>query len=95
MQECHLSPGDTLALYTDGVTESVNDSGEEFGELRLVEALRRHRDQSPGAFVRHIIVLPEIGLSLTQYPLSPRVCSWFVFQKSRLDRPELGCPHCP
>ena len=55
MEECHLSPGDTLALYTDGVTESVNDSGEEFGERRLVEALRRHRDQGPGAFVRHII----------------------------------------
>lgn len=55
VEECQLSPGDTLALYTDGVTESVNDSGEEFGDLRLVDALRRYRDQSPGAYVRHII----------------------------------------
>lgn len=39
--ECHLSPGDTLALYTDGVTESFNDEGEEFGEERLIEALQR------------------------------------------------------
>ena len=38
-----LSPGDTLALYTDGITESFNDTGQEFGEERLVEALRRHR----------------------------------------------------
>ncbi|HEX7361007.1 MAG TPA: SpoIIE family protein phosphatase [Bryobacteraceae bacterium] len=38
-----LSPGDTLAIYTDGVTESFNSSGEEFGEERLVEALHRHR----------------------------------------------------
>jgi serine phosphatase RsbU (regulator of sigma subunit)/predicted enzyme related to lactoylglutathione lyase len=37
--ECQLSPGDTLALYTDGVTESFGVSGEEFGEQRLVEAL--------------------------------------------------------
>lgn len=43
--ECRLSPGDTLALYTDGMTESFNHAGEEFGEVRLIEALRRHREQ--------------------------------------------------
>ena len=43
LQECQLAPGDTLALYTDGITESFNPAEEEFGEQRLVEALRRHR----------------------------------------------------
>jgi len=42
MAECRLSAGDTLALYTDGVTESFNSAGEEFGEERLIEALRRN-----------------------------------------------------
>jgi serine phosphatase RsbU (regulator of sigma subunit) len=42
--ERNLSPGDTLALYTDGVTESVNPDGEEFGEERLIQALSVHRD---------------------------------------------------
>jgi serine phosphatase RsbU (regulator of sigma subunit) len=42
--ERQLFPGDTLALYTDGITESFNHAGEEFGEERLVAALRRHRD---------------------------------------------------
>jgi serine phosphatase RsbU (regulator of sigma subunit) len=42
MAECRLFAGDTLALYTDGVTESFNDAGEEFGEERLIEALRQH-----------------------------------------------------
>src|SRR5215469_6542550 len=42
--ERSLSPGDTVALYTDGVTESFNEAGEQFGESRLVEALRRHRN---------------------------------------------------
>jgi phosphoserine phosphatase RsbU/P len=41
--ERHLFPGDTVAFYTDGVTESFNEAGEEFGESRLVEALRQHR----------------------------------------------------
>jgi serine phosphatase RsbU (regulator of sigma subunit) len=45
--EYQLQPGDTFALYTDGVTESFNHALEEFGEERLVEALRRHRSLSP------------------------------------------------
>lgn len=42
--ERNLAPGDTLALYTDGVTESFNADGEEFGQERLVEALSMHRE---------------------------------------------------
>jgi serine phosphatase RsbU (regulator of sigma subunit) len=42
VEERHLSPGDTLALYTDGIVESFNEAGDEFGEQRLIEALRRH-----------------------------------------------------
>ena len=41
--ETCLMPGDTLALYTDGVTEACNDRGEEFGEDRLAETLHQHR----------------------------------------------------
>ncbi|HXJ92285.1 MAG TPA: SpoIIE family protein phosphatase [Terriglobia bacterium] len=37
-----LVPGDTLVLYTDGVTEAANADGEEFGECRLIETLRAH-----------------------------------------------------
>jgi len=44
MRECELSPGDTLALYTDGVTEASNDAGEEFGEHRLVQTLQQPHD---------------------------------------------------
>jgi serine phosphatase RsbU (regulator of sigma subunit) len=42
--ECHLRSGDTIALYTDGVTESFNAVGEEFGEQRLIDVLRQHRE---------------------------------------------------
>jgi serine phosphatase RsbU (regulator of sigma subunit) len=45
--ERNLFPGDTMVFYTDGVTEAFNADSEEFGEARLVEALRRHRDLSP------------------------------------------------
>jgi len=45
--ERNLFPGDTVVFYTDGVTEAFNADSEEFGESRLVEALRRHRDLPP------------------------------------------------
>jgi serine phosphatase RsbU (regulator of sigma subunit)/predicted enzyme related to lactoylglutathione lyase len=45
--ERNLSPGDTVAFYTDGVTEAFNEAGEQFGESRLAEALRQHRALPP------------------------------------------------
>ena len=45
--ERDLAPGDTLVLYTDGVTESFNEASEEFGESRLVEALLKYRNLPP------------------------------------------------
>lgn len=46
IDERQLFPGDILALYTDGITESFNDTEEEFGEHRLIEVLRRNRSRS-------------------------------------------------
>jgi sigma-B regulation protein RsbU (phosphoserine phosphatase) len=36
-----LGPGDTLLLYTDGMTEATNPQGLLFGEARLLETARR------------------------------------------------------
>lgn len=38
-----LQPGDTLVLYSDGVTETTDPQGQEFGVDRLVELLVCHR----------------------------------------------------
>ena len=40
VRDVRLAPGDTLVLYTDGVTEAASAAGEEFGESRLIETLR-------------------------------------------------------
>lgn len=55
MEERLLFSGDTLVLYTDGITESFNEAGEEFGEARLIEALQRHRALSAQAMLEAII----------------------------------------
>ena len=40
-EEVYLKPGDTLVLYTDGVTEARNAQGEFYGESRLVSFLNK------------------------------------------------------
>ena len=53
--ECQLSPGDVLAMYTDGITESLDDAEEEFGELRLIEVLQQNRERSAKALLASIV----------------------------------------
>ena len=53
-EEHRLEPGDTLALYTDGLTDARNKRGRRFGKARLVRAVRRHGDQSAGGVLRGV-----------------------------------------
>jgi serine phosphatase RsbU (regulator of sigma subunit)/predicted enzyme related to lactoylglutathione lyase len=55
MCEQELTPGDVLALYTDGITEACNGRGEEFGEGCLVEALQQHRELPCQALLTAIV----------------------------------------
>jgi serine phosphatase RsbU (regulator of sigma subunit)/catechol 2,3-dioxygenase-like lactoylglutathione lyase family enzyme len=55
IRETRLAPGDTLALYTDGVTESFNPADEEFGESRLIDSLRRHCDAAPRCTIDAVV----------------------------------------
>ncbi len=55
IEERRLLPGDTLAIYTDGITEAFNGVEEEFGEHRLIEALRRHAGRRPGDLLQSIV----------------------------------------
>ncbi len=43
-----LYPGDVLVIYSDGVSEAVNPTGEEFGPTRLYEVVARNLDASAG-----------------------------------------------
>ena len=54
-REFTLAPGDTLFVYTDGVTEAKNAEGELFGEARLVHALNaKKEDSTPGDIILNV-----------------------------------------
>jgi len=63
-----IESGQMLVLYTDGVTEAMNPSGEEYGLDRLVDAARRGRDLSARELIdfihREVIDWTE-GLGVT------------------------------
>ncbi|MGA1999927.1 MAG: SpoIIE family protein phosphatase [Terriglobales bacterium] len=40
--ETQIEPGDIVSMYTDGITEARGKNGEEFGEARLLSALRKN-----------------------------------------------------
>ncbi len=49
-----LAPGDLLALYTDGINEACNITGEEFGRDRLVGVLQRHAAEPLESLLRTV-----------------------------------------
>jgi hypothetical protein len=53
-QKLSLSPGDLLVIYTDGVTEANDASGNEFGEARLVDLVRANLALSPVQLITQI-----------------------------------------
>lgn len=51
----HLHPGDTLVLYTDGITEAQNKANEFFGMTRLANSLESQFSPSVEAFRNGIL----------------------------------------
>ncbi len=53
--EVRLAPGDTLVLYTDGITEARSAEGEEFGESRLIDTLRSYCHLPVGPLLQAVV----------------------------------------
>ena len=49
-----IEPGDTIFVYTDGVTEAEDIDENFFGEARLVEALNSDPDALPDELIRNV-----------------------------------------
>ena len=54
-EELQLSPGDVIVLYTDGITEAINDKEEMYDVPKLIETIRKNGDFSSQEIVDEII----------------------------------------
>jgi sigma-B regulation protein RsbU (phosphoserine phosphatase) len=50
-----VEEGGLLLLYSDGITESENGAGEEYGETRLLDQLRQHRSEGPASAINSVL----------------------------------------
>lgn len=50
-----LNPGDTILLYTDGLTEAINPKVEQYGEERLLDSVKNDDTNDMNKFVNHIL----------------------------------------
>ncbi|OGU71246.1 MAG: hypothetical protein A2V93_12775 [Ignavibacteria bacterium RBG_16_34_14] len=48
-------PGELLVIYSDGITEAMNNTEEEFGEQRLIDLILQNRNESPLKLIEIII----------------------------------------
>src|SRR5258705_2069690 len=55
VEERQLQLGDTLVIYTDGVTESSHEHEEQFGEERLIATLERHQECASRELIAAVI----------------------------------------
>ena len=54
-EECELSPGDILVIYTDGISEAGPNDQEEYGEKRLVAAIQGQPPQTASQVLQAIL----------------------------------------
>ncbi len=54
LEKIRLKKDDMLVIYTDGVTEAMNERREQYGEDRLVQMVKNHGQMSPNEFIARL-----------------------------------------
>jgi sigma-B regulation protein RsbU (phosphoserine phosphatase) len=78
--ECPLEPGDRLVLYTDGILEATNATGEEFGPHRLSALLKDGARLNPEAAADHIMASLQTWSKSQNDDLTVLICDYAGFQ---------------
>ncbi|RPH92982.1 hypothetical protein EHM69_11540, partial [candidate division KSB1 bacterium] len=55
-----LDIGDTILLFTDGVSEAINSDGDELGEDLVRDVVRAHADETPEQIINQVMTLVDL-----------------------------------
>ena len=50
-----LAPGDVVIAFSDGVSEAMNEAGDEYTDERLIASVRSHAGASPQALLEGLL----------------------------------------
>jgi phosphoserine phosphatase RsbU/P len=78
--EYPLQPGDRIVLYTDGLLEAANTTGEEFGPDRLCALLKDGAHLNPEAAADHIISSLQAWSIAQNDDLTVLICDYAAVQ---------------
>ncbi len=67
-KEIWIEPGDALILYTDGLTEAINEQNENFGEQRLKSVIEANSDEDAQTILQ--VILSEVDTFAGESPLA-------------------------
>ncbi len=54
VEKVKMKKDDMLVIYTDGVTEAMNEQRDQYGEERLIRVIKRYGRLSPQEFIDHL-----------------------------------------
>ncbi|MFW5714176.1 MAG: SpoIIE family protein phosphatase, partial [Brevefilum sp.] len=83
-----IQPGETLVLYTDGITEAQNKSGEFYGSERLVNTLKTNYEPSAEAFRN--VILNNIQTFTETAPRLDDITLVVISRKIEKEQPEIA-----
>jgi len=86
-----LEPGDLLVIFSDGVTEAFNTTGEQFGEERLRTCLDANRECSPAELLKRLLsAVRSFASGAPQYDdVTALVLRYKVDHDARLNSPSV------
>ncbi len=54
-EDIQLNPGDSLAIFSDGVSEALSADGEEYGEARIEDVIAPHWLEASDAVLQSLL----------------------------------------
>lgn len=101
--EIEMHPGDRLVLYTDGIIEAADASGEMFGSERLLALLAQQAERTAEAFATHLMdtlrawtgrtdaFADDVSLVVLDRLETPSA-GWGFASRTRVSAPRRGAP---
>jgi len=73
----NLEPGDHLLMYTDGVTEAMNEREEEYDDFRPIKLfLEKYAAQHPKTFISNLMI--DLNNFTGNTPQSDDITAWYI-----------------